>query len=134
VICASPGYLEARGEPQTPQAVTDHACISSTPLSAPVWSFQVGGDKVAVVVKSRLHVSTSEAAIDAAIAGLGLTRALCYQIAGPRKAGRLKVILEQFEPEAYPISLVYAAQGMLPIKVRSFLDFATPRLRKFADT
>lgn len=130
VVCGSPAYLQQHGRPDTPQALTDHHCIACDALMAPGgWTFDVDGGTVSLDVRPRLHVSTSEAAIDAAVAGLGLTRVLCYQIAGPRKNGLLDVVLEKFEPTPFPINLVYAAQGMLPIKLRAFLDFATPRLR-----
>jgi hypothetical protein len=38
-------------------------------------------------------------------------------------------VLEAFEPGPVPVHLVYAARGPLPVKLRAFLDFATPRLR-----
>jgi hypothetical protein len=42
---------------------------------------------------------------------------------------RLQIILAQYEPEPMPVSMLHAGQGILPLKVRSFLDFAAPRLR-----
>ena len=82
-----------------------------------------------VAIRPRLVVNTAEAAIDAAMAKLGLTRVLSYQIADARRAGHLRTVLEAFEPAAWPVSLVYAAQGLLPLKLRAFLDFAAPRLK-----
>jgi hypothetical protein len=38
-------------------------------------------------------------------------------------------VLEDFEPEPWPVSLVYAGQGLLPLKLRAFIDFAAPRLK-----
>jgi hypothetical protein len=38
--------------------------------------------------------------------------------------------LTEFEPSPWPVSLVFAGQRLLPLKVRAFLDFASPRLRK----
>ncbi len=41
-------------------------------------------------------------------------------------------VLRRFEehaPEAIPVSLVYPAQGMLPLKARAFLDWSASRLR-----
>ena len=78
---------------------------------------------------SRLIVNTAEAAIDAAIAGLGLTRVLSYQVAAARHGNNLAVVLEKFEPAPLPVSLVHAGQGLLPLKTRAFLDFAVERLR-----
>jgi hypothetical protein len=39
-------------------------------------------------------------------------------------------VLEAFEPPPWPVSLVHAGQGLLPVKLRAFLDFAASRLKK----
>jgi hypothetical protein len=38
----------------------------------------------------------------------------------------LTTVLDDFQPAPQPVNLVYAANRFLPIKVRAFLDFATP--------
>jgi DNA-binding transcriptional LysR family regulator len=75
-------------------------------------------------------VNTAEAAIDAAIAGLGLTRVLSYQVADALREGSLMTILDAFEPAPFPVNLVYAGQGLLPLKTRAFVDFSVERLRR----
>jgi hypothetical protein len=45
------------------------------------------------------------------------------------RAGTLALALREFEPMPWPVSLVYAGQGLLPLKLRAFLDFAAPRLK-----
>ncbi len=128
VVGASPDYLAARGMPQGPADLATHACISVSNLGQPqVWAFD--GLPQPVAIHPRLILSTAEAAIDAAISGLGLTRVLCYQIAAARAAGKLVTVLEPYQPKPVPISLVYPGQGLLPLKLRAFLDFAAPRLR-----
>jgi len=62
--------------------------------------------------------------------GVGLARLMSYQAAEAVKAGKLKLVLRTHEPEAWPVSLIYPDQGMLPLKVRAFLDWAAPKLRK----
>jgi DNA-binding transcriptional LysR family regulator len=81
-------------------------------------------------IHSRLIVNTAEAAIDAAIAGLGITRVLSYQVAAAIQEGALAIALTEFEPPPWPVSLVFAGQRLLPLKLRAFLDFAAPRLRQ----
>jgi DNA-binding transcriptional LysR family regulator len=93
------------------------------------WRFQVDGAEAVVRINPRLTVSTSEAAIDAAVAGLGVTCVLSYQVESALRSGDLKLILESFEPAPLPVSFLYASQGRLPLKLRALLDFATPRLR-----
>src|SRR5690349_22873524 len=58
----------------------------------------------------------------AAIAGLGVTRVLSYQVAAPMKAGLLNVVLQELEPAPSPVSLVYSGQRRLPLKLRAFLE------------
>ena len=130
VVCGSPAYFAEHGVPGTPQALSSHACVTFAGLSSPAnCTFGAGRAQETVAVHSRLVVNTAEAAIDAAAAGLGVTRVLSYQVAAARRAGQLEIVLADFEPEPWQVSLVHAGQGPLPIKLRAFLDFAAPRLR-----
>ena len=71
----------------------------------------------------------TEAAVDAALAGLGIIRVLSYQVVDELRFGSLQSILEEFVPEPMPVSLVYPHAGLLPLKTRAFLNWTTPRLR-----
>ncbi|MER9626022.1 LysR family transcriptional regulator [Mesorhizobium sp. M0296] len=130
VVCASPAYLAEHGTPKTPQELAAHSAITFEGLTAASWTFATGKTEFAVPVRSRLRVNTAEAAIDAAIAGVGVTRLLSYQIAAAVRSGTLRPVLQEFEPDPWPVSLVHAGQGLLPVKLRAFLDFAAPRLRQ----
>lgn len=131
VTCASPSYLAARGRPERLEDLSQHICVTFDNLASPeTWRFSCPRGDVLVPVRSRLVVTTAEAAIDAAAAGLGLTRLLSYQIAEATHAGRLEMVLEDYELPPWPVSLVHAGQKLLPQKVRAFLDFATPRLKE----
>lgn len=130
VVCASPAYFSKRGRPEIPGELASHTCINFENLAGPDnWLFKSDHSDLVVGIQSRLTVNTAEAAIDAAVAGLGLTRVFSYQIAEAQDAGLLQVILTDFERAPSPVSLVYAGQGQLPQKLRAFLDFAAPRLR-----
>jgi DNA-binding transcriptional LysR family regulator len=127
---ASPAYLARRGTPQRPEELAGHDCITFEGFTSPrVWTFMRGRKEIAVPVQSRLSVTTAEAAVDAAVAELGVTRLLSYQAARAIAAGELQIVLEAFEPPPWPVSAIYIAQGLVPLKLRAFLDFAVPRLR-----
>ncbi|RUW26142.1 MULTISPECIES: LysR family transcriptional regulator [unclassified Mesorhizobium] len=131
IVCASPAYLAGNRTPIEPRDLAGHNCITFEGLASPAtWSFVSGKSEIAVPVRSRLRVNTAEAAIDAAIAGLGLTKVLSYQADAAVRAGTLRVVLESFEPPPWPVNLVHAGQGLLPVKLRAFLDFAAPRLKE----
>jgi len=131
VVCGSPDYLSRRGHPTAPGDLVGHDCVSfAGPLTPDDWVFEVGGRRVVVPVQPRLAVNTAEAAIDAALAGLGLTRVLAYQVADAVRAGRLVPVLREAEPPPLPIHLVHGGRGPQPAKLRAFLDFVAPRLRR----
>jgi DNA-binding transcriptional LysR family regulator len=67
--------------------------------------------------------------VDAAAAGIGGAHVLSYQAAPAVRAGKVRLILGAYEPDGLPVHLVHAGQGTLPLKTRSFLDFAVARLR-----
>ena len=131
VVCGSPAYFAARGTPKRPAELGAHDCITFDGRASPeAWTFRMRKDDASVEIHSRLIVNTAEAAIDAAMAGLGITRVLSYQVATAIRAGALTIALTEFEPPPWPVSLVFAGQRLLPLKLRAFLDFATPRLRE----
>ncbi|WP_321785132.1 LysR family transcriptional regulator [Paraburkholderia sp. J94] len=138
VVCASPAYLLAHGVPRQPRDLAAHQCVTFEGVEGRTWTFRDGKEpsrdaaKNALVpqpVTSRLAVNTAEAAIDAALQGVGVTRVLSYQVAQAVREGRLDLLLEAHEPAPWPVSLVHGGQTPLPLKLRAFLDFATPRLR-----
>lgn len=130
VAAASPGYLDARGQPHTPEAIAGHDCIAYEVTSqGDEWRFRRGRLPVVVPIRPRLSVNAAESSVDAAVAGLGIVRAASYQLEGAIAQGRLIPLLEEFEPPPVPVSLVYTSQGRVPLKLRAFLDFAAPRLR-----
>lgn len=130
-VCASPKFLKEHGSPMVPTDLSSMDCVTFDVLgSADVWNFRCNGREVGVPVRSRLAVNTAEAAVDAAVAGVGLTRVVSYQAEPAVRDGLLQPVLEEFELEPAPVSLVYIGQGTQPLKLRSFIDFAAPRLRQ----
>lgn len=132
VVCASPDYLHRFGIPQAPDDLAAHRCITFDGLdAATAWTF-VGndGEQRKVTIRSRLAVTTADAAIAASTLGLGLTRVLSYQVADALRDGRLIRVLAKDEPPAVPASLIYPGQGRLPMKTRAFIDFAVGRMRE----
>lgn len=131
VICASPAYLKRHGVPRAPADLAEFTAITfSHGRASPAWSLRSGKQTVAVRPKSRLVVNSSEVALKAAMSGAGLTRALSYMAAADVKAGRLRVILSEFEPEPLPVHVIYREGRRAGARVRAFVDFAVASLRK----
>lgn len=130
VVCASPGYLAAHGVPLAPGDLAAHDCISFEVLeSRRAWVFGTGKSAQSVSVHARLAVNTVDAAIAAATLGAGVIRVLSYQVMDALRDDRLRIVLAPFEAAPLPVSLLHKGQAPLPLKLRAFLDFVTPRLR-----
>jgi DNA-binding transcriptional LysR family regulator len=130
VVCGSPQYFDKHGTPASPRDLEAHDCITFEGLMSPrSWTFRIGHVDVPIAIHSRLVVNTAEAAVDMAVAGIGLTRVLSYQIADALEAGKLRVVLEEFQPDPIPISVVHFGNRLSPLKLRAFYDFAVPRLK-----
>lgn len=127
MVVASPGYLAQHGEPRHPDELGGHRAIafSFDARAASPWKFRSG----AIGAPQLAWISNSnEVDIAAAEAGLGLTRCLAYQAAAGLRAGRLRVVLAEHEPDPVPVHIVYPAGRRAPAKVRAFVDFALQRL------
>ena len=78
IVVAAPAYLKRRGRAEVARPISPATTSSRSPASIGVERWRFAGD-VEAAIKPRLIVNTAEAAIDAAIAGFGITRVLSYQ-------------------------------------------------------
>ena len=130
VLVASPSYLAARGTPTTPAALHNHELIAFdnfTPNGE--WRFR-GAVRSAIRIEPRLLTDSVEAAIDAALDGLGIARVLSYQVTNHVDAGRLALVLDDLAPPAVPVSLLYQANRQRSPNVRAMIDAARDHLRR----
>lgn len=131
VLCASPAYLKKRGTPKRPADLVAHDCVvQSAHATSSDWKFLTGEAVQTIQAPCRLAVNLGEAAVAAAIAGAGIARVLSYLIDDELKARTLVKLLSAYDPPPMPVSLIYPSQRQVPLKLRAFLDFAIPRLRR----
>lgn len=131
VTCASPAYIRKFGAPETPQALKSHACIGFSSLPGGVrWAFKSAKHgRSAVRIEPRLNVDSVEAAIEAASAGLGVTRLLSYQAAAQLAQKRLSLVLSSYDDSPVPVHLVQRSLRHAKPHVRAFVSFAAESLR-----
>jgi DNA-binding transcriptional LysR family regulator len=126
IVVASKDYLKRHGEPKTPEAIATHDTIHFGAMTAaPDWRFAAESREIRVSSTPRFTSNSADAAIQYAEAGGGLTRVLAYQAADSLKAGRLRIVLAEFEQPALPIHIVYPTSRLLSAKVRTFIDLVT---------
>lgn len=129
-LVASPAYLVARGTPESVSALHQHSLIAFTELDrAQEWRFGPAG-KPAIRIEPRLTVNTADAAIAAAVDGVGIARVLSYQAMDAIASGRLVTLLDDFAPPPVPVHLVYQASRRTSVNIRAFIDAARARFER----
>lgn len=130
VFVASPDYLERMGAPAQPSDLDAHRTIGTSGSSAsPEWRFIVEDRQVALGVRARLTMTTNDSAIAAAESGFGIARVLSYQVAESVQAGRLRIVLGEYEQARVPVHVLHREGRNAARKVRAFLDMAIDTLR-----
>ena len=129
VVCASPGYLAARGVPRHPAELHESDCIAWSALGAAnSWWFREDELDRQFPVRVRFATTLAESAVAAAESSLGFAQVTSYQAGRALAAGRLQRVLADFECRPTPVSLLYSSSRLVPLKLRAFLDFTAPRL------
>ena len=131
VLCASPAYLKEFGTPRTVDDLYEHRMIASRAGNHLLdLRFKTKDREREVQIKTRLTTNTNDSAIEAALQGYGITRLISYQIAEYLKIGTLQAVLEDWEPDPMPVSILYREGRQAAAKVRTFVDFIAEQLRE----
>ncbi|MDE1992480.1 MAG: LysR family transcriptional regulator [Rhizobiaceae bacterium] len=132
VVCAAPAYLARRGTPATPEDLQHHDCLTFNFRRAwPTWPFRRDGHDMQQQVTGSLIVNNGETMRQMALAGVGIARVGLFHVAEDIAAGRLVILLEDYNPgDLEMISAVYVGGGPVPLRVRAFIEHMVETLRQ----
>lgn len=127
-VAASPAYLDARGRPEHPRDLLNHACLRHRfPSGAmPPWEFERDGEIVRVDPPGPLIVQASggiDLAVDAAIAGAGIMGLFEDWLRPHLESGALEPVLEPWWQRFSGPFLYYPGRRLVPAPLRAFIDF-----------
>ncbi len=123
VVVASPRYLAQRDKLRSPRDLNSHDIVSFTAISSvPEWRFSSGQREERVTFTPRFATNSADAAISHVVRGGGVTMVLAYQVIDLVRAGKLSVVLSDFEPPPLPIHIVHPSARLLSANVRAFVD------------
>lgn len=124
VLCASPNYLNMHGTPVTPQDLVNHNCLRYISGGHPApWSLVVNGALQTVPVSGTFDSDNGDALRLAALAGLGITRLLSFQVEADVRSKRLQLLLENQLPPGPVVQAIFTHQRHLSPRVQVFLEF-----------
>jgi DNA-binding transcriptional LysR family regulator len=135
IVCGGPGYLSQYGRPRSPGDLARHQCLTFPGAGAPAdWAFKMPSGKVRrFAVPTRLTLNSIEGNVQSAVEDGGLVQLYAYQAAPHVAEGRLEIVLDRYEIDPKPVSVVYPQSRLVPLKVRAFVDFTGPRLGQCLD-
>ncbi|WP_176492418.1 LysR family transcriptional regulator [Pseudomonas aeruginosa] len=111
VLCAAPGYLAERGEPRQPDDLREHNCLLYQ-LGGRVhdrWAFQRGRRSLTLTVAGDRVCDDADVVRRWALAGKGLVYKSWLDVAEDVRAGRLRLLLPEWQGEATPMNLLCSA-------------------------
>ena len=130
VIVGSPAMIKRAGLPKNPADLRGARCVSFTGVVSPThWDFGEGRRMLQVPIKSALVTNQIDAGVMACVQGVGFGRFLDHHVRPEIKAGKLRRVLEKFESQPIPASILYPSSRQQSPNVRSFVGFAQQRLR-----
>jgi len=133
---ASPAYLAARGRPEHPRDLLQHACLRGRFASGamPGWEFERNGEVITVEPTGPLVVRIGGAgvdlAVDAAIAGCGVIQLFEGWLQPHLTSGALVPVLEDWRRPFTGPFLYYPGRRHLPAPLRAFVDFVQAAQRE----
>lgn len=131
VICAAPAYISREGQPAHPDDLKRHTCLHYGNLATGnVWRLKGPGGEHAVRVSGPLCSNNGEALREAALAGHGIVMQPSFIVEDYLKSGRLRRLLEDYDPPQLAVFVVYPPNRHLSAKIQLFTEFL---IERFAD-
>jgi len=126
VLCASPEYLKIHGIPKQLADLEAHRYLHYSYMNVETKG-QIYKYLKAKQLKERsiFHSNNGDVLVEAAIAGAGLILQPTFIAGDALSAGKLVIVLPEYEPRPLGLYAVYAHRKLLPHKVRCFIDFMT---------
>ena len=125
VAAAAPRYIAARGHPEHPRDLVEHACVRHRFASGFVlpWEFERDGETLRIIPDGPLVATTIDLEIAAAEAGLGIIFTFEASLQPSLDAGTLVPVLASWAQTFSGPFLYYASRALMPMPLRAFVDF-----------
>ncbi len=126
VLCASPAYLAAHGNPATPGDLTDHNCLHYGTLPTGT-RWDLAGPQGAVPVAGTLCSNNAEVLLAGVLRGAGIALLPTFIAGADLQAGRIITVMPDYPPTDLAIHAIYPPSRHLSLKLRLLIDFLVDR-------
>lgn len=126
VLCAAPDYLRIHGTPKRLEDLEAHRYLHYSYMNVETKGQIYEHLKAKQLKESSVFRSNNgDVLIEAAIEGAGLVLQPTFIASNALNAGKLVIVLPEYEPSPIGLYAVYAHRKLLPHKIRCFIDFMT---------
>lgn len=136
LLCASPVYLRATGQPTHPHDLTQHQCIVLRQNDSAYgnWRLSKGKQTETIKVHGKLSTNDGEVALNWALEGHGILMRAEWDVAKYLRSGRLVQVLADYDTPAADVYAVYLERLNLSAKVAYFVEHLRDYLSHHADS
>jgi len=136
LLCASPAYLRAAGQPVYPHDLTQHQCIVLRQNDAAYgnWRLSRGKQTETIKVHGKLSTNDGEVALNWALDGHGILMRAEWDVTKYLRSGRLVQLLADYETPNADVYAVYLERLNLSAKVAYFVEYLRNYLSQHADS
>ncbi|MBL8491532.1 MAG: LysR family transcriptional regulator, partial [Rhodocyclaceae bacterium] len=92
------------------------------------WPFTIDGEVQWVPIAGRLEANNGEALMEAAVRGLGITRAPTFVLEKAIRAGQLEILLPDYPSPEMGIYAVFPGNRYVPHRVRALVEYLAGRI------
>lgn len=129
VLCASPAYLAAYGEPQEPKELRQHRCLHyGYQESGNQWKLTSPRGEILVPINCVMWCNNGYSLRQVALRDQGIAMLPTFLAGGDLQVGRLRTLLEDYRPPDIALLALYPRHRHLSAKSRAFVDFLVERL------
>jgi DNA-binding transcriptional LysR family regulator len=129
LLVATPGYLQRRGRPRSPDDLRKHDCLlfGAGPDSGGL-RLENGDRSVQVALSPRLTVTDIDVVYAVATAGVGIAVLPAFRCVEDLRARRLTRVLADWNVPSTFLHVVYPSTRHISPKVKSFIDHLHARM------
>ncbi|MGY8626106.1 LysR family transcriptional regulator [Chromobacterium violaceum] len=128
LLVAAPSYLARHGTPKEPVDLESHRCLSYSNFGRSEWRLRKDEEESKVRVAGNISANEASALLSATLAGAGVSLQPSYLAAPYVRRGELAALLPAWQPAVLGIHALYPSRRLLPLSLRSLLDFLVEKL------
>jgi DNA-binding transcriptional LysR family regulator len=128
VLCASPAYLGAHGEPNDPQQLRRHRCLHyGYQETGNQWKFNGPHGELSVAINCVMWCNNGESLKQVALRDQGIALLPTFIVGDALQLGALRTLLNDYQPSDIALSALYPRHRYLSAKTRLFVEFLAER-------